>query len=128
MVDFVRCPAGKEVVRSVLVVPVEVEGQFSSHVTVAQWDDDSARALMLERADASFDHSNAAVLADSAKPRLDASALAPCLEALAPELATLIGDDVLGRATSSSNGPVEKPLDFGGGWTLEENRETDHGS
>ena len=45
-------------VRSALVVPVDMAGQCSSHITAAQWDDDSARALVLKRADEPLNHGN----------------------------------------------------------------------
>ncbi len=82
--------------RPVLVVPVEAAKQLSPHVAAAQRDDDSTRALVLERSDEAFGNRDAAVLADGAKPRLDACALAPGLEALTPELRALVADDVLG--------------------------------
>ena len=70
--------------------------QFSSHVMASQWDDDSACALILERADEAFDNSDAAALTHSAKSRLDTFSFAPGLETVTPELRALVADDVLG--------------------------------
>ena len=96
MVHFVGRSADEELVWSMLVVPVEMADQFSPHVIASQWDDDSTCALILERADEAFDHSNAATLSQCAKSRLAAFVFAPGLEPVTPELRALVGDDVLG--------------------------------
>ena len=74
----------------------EMTDQFSSHVFSPQWDDDSACALVFERADETFYNSDAAVFANGSKTRHDAFTLAPSLECVAPKLRALVADDVLG--------------------------------
>jgi hypothetical protein len=106
---------------------MKVESEFASHSIQPQRDENPARALVLHRAHEPFHDRDAPVLADGTEARSDTLASAPLLERFAPELTTLVADDVLGRPSNSSNGSVEKPLDFGGSGTLEENRETDHG-
>ena len=96
MVELVGRPAVEVLVRSVLVVPVEVAGQFFSHVAAAQWDDDAACSLLFERSVEALDHGNAAVLSDGAEAWSDVLPLTPGLEAVAPELRALVTDDVLG--------------------------------
>jgi len=98
VVHFVGRSADEKLVRPMLIVPVEMEGQFSPHVAASQWDDDSGCALILERADESLDHSDATILSNGAKSRLDAFAFAPSFETVTPELRALVADDVLGFA------------------------------
>ena len=95
VVHFVGRSSADELVRSMLVVPVEMTDQFSSHVFSSQWNDDSACALVFERADETFDNSDAAMFANGSKTRLDALTLAPSLECVASELRALVADDVL---------------------------------
>ena len=71
MIHLVGRSAAEELVRSVLIVPVEMTDQFSSHVIASQWNDDSACAFVLECTDEAFDHSDAAALAQCVKRRLD---------------------------------------------------------
>ena len=68
---------------------------FSTHVIASQWDGNATCALVLERANESFDDRDAAALSDGAEPRLDAFTLALGLESVAPELRALVTDDVL---------------------------------
>ena len=96
VVDFVGRSTVEELVRPMLVVPVEMTDQFSPHVFSSQWNGDSACALVFERADETFDNSDAAVFANGSKTRLDAFTLAPSLECVAPELRAFVADDVLG--------------------------------
>ena len=95
VVHLVGRSAAEELVRPMLVVPVETESQLPPHVIAPQRDGDATRALVFERPEDAFDHSATAVLSDGAKARPDAFAFAPGLEAVTPELWALVADDVL---------------------------------
>jgi hypothetical protein len=64
--------------------------------------------------DESLDHRDAAALAHGAKPRLDAFAFAPALEAGTPELATLVRDDVLRPGPGQMHRPAQEGPDLDG--------------
>ena len=52
--------------------------------------------FVLQRPDEPFDDRNTAILADGAESQPDLLASAPTLECLAPELRSLVANDVLG--------------------------------
>jgi hypothetical protein len=62
-----------------LVVPVDVEGEFPSHGVELQWHDDPAGALAFHGAHEPFDNGDASVLANGTEARPNPSALAPWL-------------------------------------------------
>ena len=81
VVDFVGRSTADEFVRSMLVVPAKMTDQFSSHVFSSQWNGDSSCALVFERADETFDNSDAPVFANGSKTRFDALRLHQVLNA-----------------------------------------------
>jgi len=101
---------------SVLVIPVDEQFEFVLESCLAHRDQRTACSLTFHRPDEAFDDRDATVLANSAKPWLDRPATAPGLEAVAPELPSLVTDEVLGRCARNPDGSVEKRLDvFRGG-------------
>ncbi len=72
MVDLVGSGSAKSRMRSVDVVPGEVDGQFPLHGSETVRDQNQAPgALGLDGADAALDDGEAAVLADGAEPLSD---------------------------------------------------------
>jgi hypothetical protein len=71
VVGFVGRSAVEVLVWAMLVVPSEAEDQLSPHVITSQWDGDAACALLLERADEAFDHSDAAAPAHGATSMIE---------------------------------------------------------
>ena len=68
------------------------------------------------------------MLAHGTESRTNGSTATPSLEGLAPELLSLIGNDVLGLATVSVNCSIERSLHLAGGRWAEEHCEADHGT
>jgi len=97
MVDLVGCGSAESGVNPVAVVPEAVERQFLLHggETVRN-SDKSPGAFVLDGADAAFDHGEAAILADGAKPLPDTATGTPALELRGGKLAALVRDKVLG--------------------------------
>ena len=111
--------------RPPLVVPFHEASEPSPEIPAAHWDVKQSCAFVLQRTNESFNHSNASVLADGTEAGRDLFAFAPALKSIAPELASLVRDDVLGRASGSADGAIEYPLDIGGRRAIEEDREAD---
>ena len=125
MVHLVGRSADEELVRPMLVVPVEMARQFSPHFIASQWNGDAARTLILECTDEAFDHSDAAILSDGTEAWPDSLALTPSFEAGAPELTAFVADDVLGFRFGIQT--AEEGADFNGSRLLLEDRDA-HGS
>ncbi len=68
-------------------------------------------SLTFHRPDEPLKDRDAAMFPNGAKPWLDRPATAPGLEAIAPELPSLVTDEVLRRCARESDGSVEKRLD-----------------
>ena len=84
--------------RSVLVVPDGVTGQFVPEGFFPHGHQkQSPRAFGFQRANESFDHGDAAVLTDGPESRLNTAMSAPGFESVAPELRSLVADNVLWR-------------------------------
>ena len=81
--------------RSPLVVPFDEPSEPGPEIPASHWDVKHSCVFVLQSTNEAFDHSNASVLADSAEAGCDLLGLAPALEPITPELATLVGDDVL---------------------------------
>jgi hypothetical protein len=95
-ISFVRRPAAKRFVRPFGVIPVEVGAHFSGHeIKFQRHDRQRGDAFGLQGFDEAFNDCDASVLTDCAKARPNLSAFAPGFEARAPELGSLVGDDVL---------------------------------
>lgn len=89
---------------SVLVIPRSKQVQFLSERFSAQRSKQKPpRAFSFHGANEPFNDSDAAMLTDGAEARLDAAALAPGLESVAPELAALVADEVLRRLPGPTN-------------------------
>jgi len=78
------------------VVPARSRVDVFAHLPEVQRNQQASEALILERPDESLDYGDAAVLTHGAESRLDLAASAPTLERLAPELRSLVADEVLG--------------------------------
>jgi len=110
-VDLVRRRAIESVVRSVLVVPVGEEHQLPAKSVTLVGDQQSPRTLALQRTNETFDHGDAAILADGSEALPDAPAGAPPPEALVGELPPVIADEVLRRGPCSPGRTTEKAPD-----------------
>ena len=116
MIDLVWGATIERGIRSVLVVPVNEQCELILKSCLAHRDQPATCSLTFHRADEPFDDRDAAVLSNGAKPWLDRPSAAPGFEAIAPELPSLVADEVLRRCVRDSDGSVEKRLDvFRGG-------------
>ena len=109
---------------SVLVIPVDEQFEFILKSCLAHRDQPATCSLTFHRPDEPFEDRDATVLPNSAKPWLDRPSAAPGLEAVAPELPSLVTDEVLRRCASDSDGSVEKRLDVFRGRKIAEDSET----
>ncbi len=80
---------------SVLVIPVNEQFEFILKSCLAHRDQPATCSLTFHRADEPFDDHDTAVLSNGAKPWLDLPSAAPGFEAIAPELPSLVTDEVL---------------------------------
>ena len=108
-----------------LVVPVNAQPEFILESGSAHRDQQTTCSLAFHRAAEPLDDRDAAVPPHGAEPWLDRPATAPGLEAIAPELPSLVTDDVLGPSSSQPDGSVEKRLDVFRGREIAEDGETD---
>jgi hypothetical protein len=113
--------------RPPLVVPFQEASEPSPEIAAAQWDVKQSCAFVLQRTNESFNHSNASVLANGTEAGLDLFAFAPALKPIAPELASLVGDDVLGLGTVLLDRTFQQLLNCPGSWVLSEDHES-HGA
>ncbi len=111
MIDFVWGATIERGIRSVLVVPVNEQFELILESCLAHRDQAAACSLALHRPDEPFDDRDTTVLSNSAKPWLDCQSIAPSLEAVAPELPSLVTDEVLRRCARDLYGSIEKRLD-----------------
>ena len=81
---------------SVFVIPVDEQFELKLECCLTQRDQPAACSLTFHRADETLEDSDAAVLPNSTKPWLDCPSAAPGFEAIAPELPSLVTDEVLG--------------------------------
>ncbi len=108
VIDLVWGSARESGMRSVPVVPVDVQQQLMLEGCEAEGDEDRPRTLVLHRADESLEDPEAAVLADGTEPLLDATMPTPRAELVGGELRALIGDEVPGPAACLSGSAVEE--------------------
>ena len=108
-----------------LVVPVNEQPEFIPESHSAHRGQQATCSLAFHRAHEALDDRDAAVLPNGAKAWLDLPPAAPGLEARAPELRSLVTDDVLGPSSSQPNGSVEKCPDVFRGREIAEDGETD---
>ena len=94
-----------------LVIPVNEKSELILESRLPHRDHPATCSLTFHRSDEPLEDSDAAVLPNSTEPWLDVSRTAPGLETVAPELPSLVTDEVLGRCARSLDGPVEKRLD-----------------
>ena len=127
MIGFVGRPATQEGMRPPLVVPFHEASEPGPEIPASQWDVKQSCAFVLQSTNEAFDHSNASVLADGTEAGLDLFGFAPALEPIAPELATLVGDDVLWLGTVLLDRAIQELLNRPGSWLLSEDHES-HGA
>ncbi len=80
---------------SILVIPVDEQLEFIPESCLAHRNQPATCSLTFHRADEPLDERDAAVLPNGAKPWLDLPSAAPGFEAIAPELPSLVTDEVL---------------------------------
>ena len=106
-----------------LVVPFDEASEPSSEIPASHRDVKHSRVFVLQTTDEAFDHSNASVLADGAEAGLDLLVFAPAFEPIAPELAALVGDDVLWLDTVLLDRAIQELLNCSGTRRLSEDHE-----
>ena len=124
VIDLVWGATIERSIWSMLVVPVNKQFERILKSCLAHRDQPSTCSLAFHRADEPLDDRDAAVLPHGAKPWLDRPATAPGLESIAPELPSLVTDEVLRRCARESDGSVEKRLDVFRGREITEDGET----
>ena len=124
VIDLVRGATIERRMWSMLVVPVNEQFELILESCLAHRDQPAACSLAFHRPDEPFEDRDAAALPNSAKPWLDCLSIAPGLVAIAPELRSLVTDEVLRRCARDSDGSVEKRLDVFRGREIAENGKT----
>lgn len=107
-VNFVGCLALERVVRSMLVVPIENRNTFLSELVQAHRNDRQAPNQFLDRTIQSFDHSNAAMLANRTKTGFNHFPFAQTLVTRTPELHSPVTDQMPGFRIGTPNRPAKK--------------------
>ena len=82
---------------SILVIPVDEQLELIPESRATHRDQPAACPLTFHRADEPLDDRDATVLSNGAKPWLDLPSAAPGFESIAPELPSLVTDEVLRR-------------------------------
>ena len=95
-------------VRSILIEPVDIPIKLPAERLTAKWHKDDPRAFVLEAQIEPLHQGNAAVLANGAEARRDPIAITPILERGAPELLSLVTDDVFRGGTGGVNSACEE--------------------
>jgi hypothetical protein len=124
---FVGRLGTEEGMRPPLVVPFEEASDRGPEIPASQRDVKQSCAFVFESTDEAFDHRDASLLADGTEAGLDLCGLAPAFETIAPELATLVGDDVLGLGTVLLDRAIQEFLNGPGSRLLSEDHES-HGA
>ena len=127
MIGFVGRPATQEGMRPPLVVPFYEASKPRPEIPASHRDVKQSRVFVLQTTDEAFDQSNASVLADGTEAGLDLFGFAPALEPIAPELATLVGDDVLWLGAVLLDRAIQELLNCPGSRLLSEDHEP-HGA
>ena len=112
MKDLVRCRTAHRRVRSDLVAPVLEPRQGGAEGTVLERDELVRKSLIVEDADEALLHGDAAMPANCAEPGANVVVVAP-FEVVLAELAALIADGVLRRASSPPGRLVKYKADLG---------------
>jgi len=108
MIDLIRCLAIERRVRATLIVPVRKTRELLVERVRAKWYQNDARAFVLKTQDESFNEYDTSVLANGNEAGCDPYAITPILEHAAPELLTLVADDVFWDGTGVVNGAFEE--------------------
>ena len=108
MVDLMRRLAMERRVGATLIVPVRKTRKLLMERTRAKWEQYDVRTAVLERQDESFNDRDTAVLANSTEAGRDPVVITPILEHAAPELLTLVGDDVFRGGTGGVDGAFKE--------------------
>ncbi len=110
MINLMRRLAMERGVRATLIVPTGKTRQLLVEGVRTKRHKNDACAFVLERQDESLDERNAPVLANGAKAGCDPLVVTPILEQVAPELRTLVADDIFRIGTRFVHGAFEKVL------------------
>jgi hypothetical protein len=105
--DFSRSRAGQVRVRPFEVVPSKQGEHLAAHRAQTQRDRDGSEPFLLDGANETFGHRDAAMLTHGAESRLHASLSAPLTEHLA-ELHAAVGDRVLRGAAYTTDSAIER--------------------
>jgi hypothetical protein len=127
VVNLTRCSASQSGVRTLAVVPGEVERQLVLEGGEAVGDQDQTpRALGLDGSDTAFDHRQAPMLPKRSEAMLNASASAPPLESLREELFAPVRDEMPGYLSRPPKKSIKKRTNFLRGRLRAIDRESDH--
>ena len=110
------------------IKPVGKQRQLPAESLAAKGYEDDARAFVLQAQDESFDYRDTDVLANGAEARFDAFAITPALERVAPELLTLVADEVFRRDTCFVDSALEEGLNRTGCGRVVERSKFHHAS
>ena len=124
MIGFVGRPATQEGMRPPLVEPFHVSGEVGAEIPASEGHVKQSCAFALQSANEALDDSNAPVLPHGTEAGFDLCPFAPALETVAPELATLVGDDVLGLGAVVLDRAIQELLNSPGSGRPSEDHET----
>ena len=94
--------------RAILIVPDDKRRKLLAESVTAKCHDNDTCTFLLETQDESLNERNTPVLANGAKARRDPLTITPVLESVAPELLTLVADDVFRGGAGDVNSAFEK--------------------
>ena len=95
VIGFIGRPPTRESMRAPLAVPFDEASEPGPEIPASHWDITQPCVFVLQSTNETFNHSNASVLTNGTEPGFDLSVFAPALEAITPELFTLVREDVL---------------------------------
>ena len=122
-VDLVGCSTAHTGMGAVFVVPTDDRPQLSPKLLATQRDERQSTAERFEGEYGSFDDRNGALLADGAESWLDPFTPAPRLEAVGPELGSLITHKIFGPGLDGGHGaPEERSHGLRGGFLSEDRK------
>ena len=128
MVDLMRRLAIERRVRATLIVPVRKKRKLLVERVRAKWQQNNARAFVLETQDESFNECDTPVLANSTEAGCDPVVITPILEHAAPKLLALVADDIFRSGTGGVDGAFEEMRNRNGCGIVQENFNAHHAS
>ena len=111
-----------------MIEPFLKKRKFPVERLTAKWHEDPARAFVLETQDESFNECDTPVLANSTEAGRDPVVITPILEHAAPELLTLVADDIFRCGTGGVKGALEERLNRYGCGIIPEGFNAHHAS